>query len=167
MKWSKWPSGSLATALKIAVAGGAFLAAGIAVVPQAEAAQLRRATVNVHLEGVAAITSHVRRSLPRHLARELAANPVLGYPPGARLIVNVQTVYLGSGGGGRFGSGSSPDALDGEALVIDGAGNVILRKAVAGRSSPNTSVVNAARNEPRRIEELVANFAYWVVRELP
>lgn len=167
MKWSKWPSGSLGTALRVAITGGVFLASGFAVVPDA-AAQLRRASVNVQLEGVGAIAAHIRRSLPRHLARELAQNPVDGFPPGARLIVNVQTIFLGSGsGGGRFGGFGAPDALDGEALVVDGRGRVLLRKPVAGRSAPDTSVVNAVRNEPRRVEELVANFAYWVVRGLP
>ncbi|HUN12535.1 MAG TPA: hypothetical protein PLE50_09755, partial [Rhabdaerophilum sp.] len=58
------------------------------------------------------------------------------------------------------------DALDGEAIVLDAAGRVLLRKAVTGRAQPDTDVVSAPYDEPRRVETLIATLAYWTIRSL-
>ncbi len=131
----------------------------------AQAAPLRRVSVDVALEGVGAIATHIRRTLPHHLARELTENPLEGYPPGARLVVRVTQVYL-SAGLEQYGGFGNADALDGEALILDAAGNVLLRKSAAGRSQPETDVVSAPYSEPRRVENLIQTFAYWTVRSL-
>lgn len=180
MRWSRSPSGNTFPRLprrpgygplsrRLVLLGA--MAAGVALVPlRSEAAPLRRISVSVDLHGVAAIAAHIRGSLPRHLARELAQNPIDGYPPGARLHVRVTEVFLSNDGGptgGRFGGFAMPDALEGEVTVLDGAGGVLLRKRASGRSQPSGGVAAAPYNEPRRIEELVRAFAYWVVRELP
>ncbi len=169
MKWSRSPSARIApTAWLFAAWLGVFLSFGLG--SPATSEPLRRVSVQVDLEGVGAIAAHVRRSLPRHLARELAANPV-DYPPGSRLVVRVTEVFLSNDPGvrgGRFGGGfAMPDALEGEALVVDGRGAVIVRKRASGRSPPSSGgFAPSPYNEPRRMEALIQNFAYWIVQEL-
>lgn len=149
-----------------------LLALGVVLLamPVADAAPLHRASVRVELEGVGAIASHVRRSLPGHIARELAQNPVGDYPPGARLVVRVIEVFLANEPGvrGGFGGGlSMPDALEGEAIVLDARGGVIASKRVSARTPPSSGGFGPSPyNEPRRIEALIANFAYWTVQGL-
>ncbi len=156
--------------IRSALMGAAgILAAGA--IPPANAAPLRRISVEVALQGVSAIAAHVRNSLPQHLARELAENPVEGYPPGSRLVVRVTEVFLANEPGVRSGSFSEaftmPDALEGEVLLLDARGAVMARKRVSGRSPPASGgFVASPYNESRRMEALMQNFAYWTVRDL-
>lgn len=161
MKSSRSPSGNPARIGRRALCGALVFAA----IAPAQAAPLRRVSVDVALEGVGAIAAHVRRSLPGHLAQELARHPIDGYPPGARLVVRVTQVYL-SAGLEQYGGVGNADALDGEAIVLDAAGRVLLRKAVTGRAQPDTDVVSAPYDEPRRVETLIATLAYWTIRSL-
>ncbi|HRE21357.1 MAG TPA: hypothetical protein PKW21_10040 [Rhabdaerophilum sp.] len=163
MKSSRSPSDNPVSLSRRAFCG-ALPVLSCTIVP-ARAAPLRRVSVNVALEGVGAIAAHVRRTLPGHLARELSRNPIDGYPPGARLVVRVTQVYL-SAGLEQYGGFGNVDALDGEAMILDAAGNVLLRKSVAGRAQPETDVVSAPFDEPRRVEALIRTFAYWTVRSL-
>lgn len=163
MKSSRSPSVDPTALSRRAVCGVLpFLACMIG---PAQAAPLRRVRVDVALEGVGAIAAHVRRSLPGYLAKELSQNPIEGYPPGARLVVRVTEVYL-SAGLEQYGGFGNADALDGEAMILDAAGNILLRKSVAGRALPQTDVVSAPYDEPRRVEALIRTFAYWTVRSL-
>lgn len=174
MRSSRSPSDRRSRLTGFLVAGFlAFFVFGPVVLPTsiADAAPLRRASVRVELEGVGAIANHVRRSLPQHLARELAQNPVEGYPPGARLVVRVIEVFLanepGVRGGGFGGGLAMPDALEGEALVLDARGDVLLSKRVSARSPPSSGGFGSSPyNEPRRIEALISNFAHWTVQGL-
>jgi hypothetical protein len=178
MKWSRWRSGKgfcadamarvirMSRAIAAALILASLTAGSLAVQLQpASAAPIRRIGVNVALEGVAAIANHVRRSLPGHLTRELQENPIEGYPAGARLVVRVVEVYLSSGLEQYGGMGTS-DALEGEAMILDSAGHVLLRKTVSGRAQPTSDVVSAPYDEPRRVEALIRVFAYWAVRNL-
>ena len=163
MRLSRSLSAKIATAL---FAGAALLASPVSAAP------LRRVAVQVDLHGVGAIANHIRQALPRQLAGELARNPVEGYPPGARLVVRVTEIFLANdpgARGGRFGSGgmAMPDAIEGEALVLDAGGAVIARKPVSGRSPVSSGgAMPSPYNEPRRVEALTGNFAYWIVRGL-
>lgn len=159
-------SRSLSVKVTTLLATGAVLLA----VPAA-AAPLRRVAVEVNLHGVGAIASHIRQALPRQLAGELAEHAVEGYPPGARLVVRVTEIFLANDPGvrgGRFGGGlAMPDAIEGEALVVDARGTIISRKAVSGRSPVSSGgALPSPYNEPRRVEALTGNFAYWIVRGL-
>lgn len=163
MRLSRSPSARLFAVLLLGLA--------VMAMPHAEAAPLRRVGVQMELQGVGAIAGHIRRSLPRHLASELAQNPVDGYPPGSRLVVRVTEIFLANEPGmrgGRFGGGMAmPDAIEGEAVILDARGIVIARKRVSGRSAPSSGgLAPSPYNEPRRIEALVQNFAYWIVRNL-
>ncbi|MCZ8376960.1 MAG: hypothetical protein O9342_16425 [Beijerinckiaceae bacterium] len=120
--------------------------------------------------GLPAISAHIRRSLPRALAREIAGQgkPL---PAGTRLVVRVTQVYLSSdpspGLRGGFGSFSPGDAIDGEAILLDRQGRLLSRRAVAGRSPSNSGGFGPAPyNEPRRVEALIGAFAYWIIREM-
>ncbi|KAF0231473.1 MAG: hypothetical protein FD175_774 [Beijerinckiaceae bacterium] len=162
MRSSRSRSAKLAAAL---VTGAALLAS------PAGAAPLRRVAVQVDLQGVGAIAGHIRQTLPRQLAGELARNPVEGYPPGARLVVRVTEIFLANEPGvrgGRFGGGMAmPDAIEGEALVLDAGGAIIARKPVSGRSPVSSGgALPSPYSEPRRVEALTGNFAYWIVRGL-
>lgn len=163
MRSSRLPSDNPRSLDRRALLGVPVLLVGA--IASAQAAPLRRVSVDVALEGVGAIAAHVRRTLPHYLARELAENPLEGYSPGARLVIRVTEVYL-SAGLEQYGGLGNADALDGEALILDAAGRVLLRKSVAGRAQPETDVVSAPYGEPRRVENLISSFAYWTVRAL-
>ncbi|WP_284177894.1 hypothetical protein [Rhabdaerophilum sp. SD176] len=129
-----------------------------------------RITVEAGGIGLPAISAHIRRSLPRALAREMAeqGKPL---PAGTRLVVRVTQVYLSSdpfpGIRGGFGSFSPGDAIDGEAILLDRQGRALSRRPVAGRSPANSSgFAPSPYNEPRRVEALIGAFAYWIIREL-
>ncbi|MCZ8182945.1 MAG: hypothetical protein O9322_08240 [Beijerinckiaceae bacterium] len=120
--------------------------------------------------GLPAISAHIRRSLPRALAREMAeqGKPL---PAGTRLVIRVSQVVLASEPGlvgrGSFGTFAPGDGIDGEALLIDRQGNVLARRTVAGRSPANSGGFGPAPyNEPRRVEALIGVFAYWIIREM-
>jgi hypothetical protein len=84
-------------------------------------------------------------------------------------VIRVTEIYLSHdlGGRGRFGVPGMPDALDGEATLLDRRGRIILRKRVAARSPVSAGgFAVSPYTEPRRVEALVANLAYWIVREL-
>lgn len=120
--------------------------------------------------GLPAISAHIRRSLPRALAREMAEQGKT-LPAGTRLVVRVSQVYLSSdpfpGVRGGFGNFSAGDAIDGEALLLDRQGRVLSRRAAAGRSPANSGgLAPSPYNEPRRVEALIGVFAYWIVREM-
>lgn len=162
MRSSRSRSAELAVAF---VTGAALLAS------PAAAAPLRHVAVQVDLHGVGAIANHIRQALPRQLAGELTRNPVEGYPPGARLVVRVTEIFLANDPGvrgGRFGGGMAmPDAIEGEALVLGAGGAIIARKPVSGRSPVSSGgALPSPYNEPRRVEALTGNFAYWIVRGL-
>lgn len=120
--------------------------------------------------GLPAISAHIRRSLPRALAREMAeqGKPL---PAGTRLVVRVTQVYLSSdpfpGIRGGFGSFSPGDAVDGVAILLDRQGRILSRRAVAGQSPSNSGgFAPSPYNEPRRVEALIGAFAYWIIREM-
>lgn len=162
MRWWKSLSARIAT----------FLALATLVLCPAAAAPITRISVRVELYGVGAISSHVRRALPGHLARELAKHPG-DYPPGSRLVLRVTEIFLvnvGSphGAPGRFGSGlAMPDAMEGEVSVLDARGRVIISRRVSARSSASSGGWGTVGvTEPRRVEALTAAMAYWAVQAL-
>lgn len=151
MKW--WKSLSVNTAL----------AALLAAATPAFAAPLTRVEARVDVPGGGVMAAHLRRAIPRHLAQELAANPI-DVPAGARLVVRVTEIFLSSDmGAGADDGGMMMDALDGEALLLDARGAVLARKSVTGRMPPTFGPMGLP-NEPRRIEALAESIAYWTVR---
>ena len=158
MKWSRWPSAS-AFALLLAAAA------------PASAEPLRRASAEVAVGGLPAISAHIRRELPGRVRGELARLGIEGYPPGARLHLRITNVYrssFGAGPGfGRFGGGGSfapHDTIEGEGLVLDARGRVLERRRVIA-NSPAGGVGFAPGSEPRRVQALIETLAYWAPRE--
>jgi hypothetical protein len=159
MKWSRSLSAKFFAPLALVI---------VLLAPAAQAAPIRRVAVEIGFYGNSAIAAHIRQALPRHLSKELAKVPLDQYPAGARLVVRVTDLLLSSDAfpRERFGGMSSSDGVDGEAMIVDGRGRVIVSKRVAGRSSPSSAgFAPAPYNEPRRVEALMEAFAYWIVRE--
>ena len=129
-----------------------------------------RIVVEAGAIGLPAISAHIRRSLPRAIAREMAeqGKPL---PAGTRLVIRVSQVVLanepGLIGRGSFGAFAPGDGIDGEALLLDRQGRILSRRAVAGRSPANSGGFGPSPyNEPRRVEALIGVFAYWIIREM-
>ena len=90
---------------------------------------------------------------------------------GPRLVVRITGIYLASysGGGGRFGGGSShTDTLEGEALLVGPRGEILARH-------PQLSATSAASGGPwwdpvgsehRRVTNLAQHYAGWLRRSL-
>ncbi len=162
MRWS------ISRSAKAAV----LLALGLAFMPVAPA--LSQSAPKIIVEagniGLPAISAHIRRSLPRALAREMAEQGK-GIPAGTRLVIRVSQVVLASepsvGGRGSFGAFAPGDGIDGVSLLLDRQGNVLSSRNVAGRSPANSGGFGPSPyNEPRRVEALIGVFAYWIIREM-
>lgn len=151
--WRSHSAKTLATALWLAAAslGG-------------QAAPLNRVDAQIELEGVAAISAHLKRALPRYLNRELLRRQV-DAPAGSRLVVRVTDIFLSSDIGGDPDGGLMMDALDGEALLLDSRGAVLSRFPLKARVVPELGPMGASR-EPRRVEALAESMAYWAARAL-
>lgn len=163
MRWSRSPSGKVSRRALLPLALGGVAGFGFDV----EAAPRLRIAVEVP-PGSGPVGAHFRQALTRHLAKELAARPPASLPAAARLVIRVSEIFISHdiGSRGRFGVPAMPDGADGEALVIDGRGRVILRKRVHGRSPISSGgLALSPHSEPRRVEALAANFAYWIARE--
>jgi hypothetical protein len=139
------------------------------VAPGAQASPLTRAAAQVDLHGVPAVAAHIRRVLPGRLAAELYNRPVMGYPPGSRLVVRVEEVYLSHDGGSPFQSGGfgaflMPDSIRGEVMVLDPRGRPIDRKPILAHSRPSGGMT--PYNEPSRVQSLIDSLAYWAVHKV-
>ena len=164
MKSSKSRSAKLA---------GVLFALGLATAAEARMPAVPRIAVEIASATASGAAVDIRRQLPAAIAAELAANPG-AVPPGARIIVRITTIFLssdvgGSGGsGGRRGGGSSmDDGIDGEILLVDPRGRVLMQKPMQSRSPVSAGgSVWTPDYEQKRVKELVNRFAYWTVRAL-
>lgn len=158
-----WRSPSVKTVSIKTLVAAALLAA--APFGAALAAPLKRVETRIELHGVGAIAAHLKQAIPRHMASELAARPI-ETEPGARLVLRITEIFLSNDMGGEPDGGVMMDAIDGEALLLDARGAVLVRKRIAARALPNVGPLGTLR-EPQRVEALAENLAYWVVREFP
>lgn len=155
--------------LYAAFVAGVLLIGLTLVAPGAQASPITRASAQVDLHGVPAIAAHVRQMLPGRLAAELYNRPVMGYPPGARLVVRVEEIYLSHDGGepfqrGGFGAFLMPDSIRGEVIVVDARGRAIERKPILAHSRPWGGM--SPYNEPSRVQSLIDSLAYWAVHKV-
>jgi hypothetical protein len=133
------------------------------------AQSLSRVGVSVQIQGVNALSGHIRQRLPGHLMRELRENDVQGYPPGARLLVIVNEVYLSHDGGMPFGRTrfgmNMPDSIGGAMEVQDARGRVLYARTMLVASPADSGGPGfGPYNESRRVEALMAAMAQWAVR---
>lgn len=130
---------------------------------------LTRVGVSVQIQGVTALAGHIRQRLPVHLMRELREAGIEGYPPGARLMVIVNEVYLSHDGGMPFGRSrfgmSMPDSIGGAMQVQDARGRVLYERTMLVASPADSGGPGfGPYNEARRVEALMAAMAQWAVR---
>lgn len=135
----------------------------------AQAQSLSRVGVLVQIQGVTALSGHVRQRLPAHLMRELRENDVQGYPAGARLVVTVNEIYLSHDGGMPFGRTrfgmSMPDSIGGIMQVQDARGRILYARTMLVASPADSGGPGfGPYNEARRVEALMAAMAQWAVR---
>ncbi|MCA0399452.1 MAG: hypothetical protein LCH38_01395 [Proteobacteria bacterium] len=152
-----------AALLALALLGGAGHEAG--------AAPLRHVVVRADIHGAGWMADAARRQLPAQLRQELERQGVDRFPAGSRLSLQVTEIYLADEPGFREGPlGASlrmPDAIEGEVIVTDRAGRVLLRKPVSGRSTPSHGwAMPVQADAARRMLNLTAALAYWTARAL-
>jgi hypothetical protein len=166
MRLWKSPSGNLIRRAIFALLAAVLMAMATKVV---QAQSLSRVGVSVQIQGVNALAGHLRQSLPAHLMRELRENDVEGYPPGARLVVIVNDIYLSHDGGMPFGRTrfgmSMPDSIGGVMQVQDARGRLLYaRKMLVASPADSGGPGFGPYNESRRVEALMAAMAQWAVR---
>jgi len=92
-------------------------------------------------------------------------------PRGPRLVVRLTGLFLTSspdGGGGddwwRGGSGGSTDSLEGDALAVDRAGEILATHHLLAVRDVRTSILTP--DEPGRAIEVSRHFVRWLRRQL-
>lgn len=172
MRWLKSPSGKPACRRSMgrrsaarSISAAAFLALVVCAVSPARAAPIRHGVADIQLYGVQAIAAHARRVLPGLLARALADFPIEGHPPGTRLVLRVNEVFLSSDPGSDFGSLGSSDSLSGEVVLTNARGATILRRPVVVHvRASGASILVTPGSEERRVQNLLEAIAEAAVR---
>jgi hypothetical protein len=108
--------------------------------------------------------------MPDHLREALAGRPLNAYPPGSRLTVRVEEVYLSHDGnlpfaGGGRGGMKMPDFISGSMQVTDARGRVLFERRLEVASPVQAGgPAFRADNEMRRVSAMMAAMADWAVR---
>lgn len=149
---------------------GVLFALGLITAAQARMPAAPRIAVEIATATASGAAVDIRRQLPAAIAAELAANPG-AVPPGARIVVRITTIFLSSdfgySGGRRNGGAAMEDGIDGEILLVDSRGRVVMQKPMQSRSPVSAGgSFWTADHERKRVKELVDRFAYWTVRAL-
>lgn len=180
MRWSRFSSGKPALGRnRLGLVAALVFAAGLMLPPRLVAAPISKVKVEIGLYGVPAIADHFRREFLGKLNEALAAHPIEGFPEKSRLIVRVTSIYLAQGEDSsrafnQFSpeppivnaefSGRAPDAVEGEAVIMDAKGNVLARKRLIANFPVFGNSYIRPEYEPMRVERLMGALAYWTAR---
>jgi hypothetical protein len=110
----------------------------------------------------------VERELPRDLAKSLAANLSPDERDGATLVVRIEYIFLGSGGGPGQ-SGGSPDSIQGVLIVRRPRDRTAAETPLRATTSYYPDAADQALIEEayhQRVVALAQAFAGWAPRQL-
>ena len=154
---------------------GALVLPAVAEVPDALAQPgLRIRAIKVDVSPIRAsmgdpTAAWVEEALPGALAHSLAPYMAPGDRNGATLVARIDTLYLGSSGGGPGFFGQTQDTISGALLLESPRGGVIANVPLRAISSYFPMAVDQALFERAlqgRVTALAQVFAGWAPREL-
>lgn len=159
MRLSRFPSGKALALL-------ALVLAVIGLAPAATARPAPRIGIELAPLGAGMIASRIRAVLPRALAAELAATGSTLVPPGGRIVIRIDKVFLsGDGVFDDYGTAFMHDAVDGEVRIFDRNGRLVSSRPAKARSPVSAGGTAAILEaERRRVDALMEALAYWVAR---